>query len=122
MEYILKVEPHTKPRMTIRDKWKHRECVDDYYFFKDMINIEAQLVDLPPLPGKIELIQFHISMPKSWSQKNIAKMDCTPHQQTPDCDNLLKSIQDSLIKNDCHVYSVKIEKFWAKEGFIKIIF
>ena len=121
LEYILKVEPHTKPRMTIRDKWKNRPCVSAYYAFKDSINFEAKRVKLPQLPDKIELIQFFISMPLSWSKKKRELMNGTPHKQVCDIDNLCKSLYDSLLKSDSHIYSVKIEKFWAEIGYIRII-
>ncbi len=121
MEYILLVEPHTKPRMTIRDKWKQRSCVSAYYAFKDLINLEANRIKLPKLPAKIELIQFFISMPKSWSKKEKEKMNNQPHMCTPDCDNMLKGVQDTLLDSDSHIYSVKIEKFWAYKGYIRII-
>ncbi len=121
MEYILNVDPHTKPRMTIRDKWKNRNCVSAYYGFKDLLVLEAKRVKLPELPSKIELVQFYIPMPESWSKRKKGIMNNKPHQTTPDIDNCNKSIFDCLLKSDSYIYSVKIEKFWSYKGYIRII-
>ena len=120
MIYILNVDPHTKPRMTVRDKWKHRSCVDAYYSFKDQLIFESKRVKLPELPDQIKLIEFHIEMPGSWSVKKKKDHYRKPHQQTPDVDNLNKALFDCLLKQDCQIWSVKIEKYWDIEGFILI--
>ena len=40
--FIFKINPIGKPRMTQRDKWKHRPIVDQYFAFKDLLNQEAR--------------------------------------------------------------------------------
>lgn len=120
MIYVLNINPHTKPRMTISDKWKHRPCVDAYFAFKDELIREAKRVKLPELPSQIKLIEFHIEMPESWSLKKKNEYYRKPHQQTPDIDNLNKALFDCLLKQDNYIWSVKVEKYWDIEGFILI--
>lgn len=120
--YILNIDPHTKPRMTRSDKWKHRTCVDSYFVFKNKLKFEAKRVKMPMLPGDIELIKFLFPMPKTWSKKKKAEMLGKPHQQTPDVDNCLKAVFDSLLKQDKIIWSVRVEKYWVNEGKIIIQF
>ena len=67
------------------------------------------------------LAEFHLPMPKSWSQKKKNAMCSRPHQQKPDVDNLLKALQDSLCgKCDAHVWDARGIKVWDTSGFIEI--
>jgi Holliday junction resolvase RusA-like endonuclease len=121
MIYVLNVNPHTKPRMTRSDKWKHRPCVDAYFAFKDELILEAKRIKLPILPEKFS-IEFHIEMPDTWSVKKKNENYRKPHQQTPDIDNLTKSFFDCLLKQDNYIWSIKVEKVWDIEGYIQIEF
>jgi len=112
------INPIGKCRMTQRDKWVKRDCVERYYSFKDTIRLEAR-------KQKFELsncfkIVFVIPMPKSWSNKKRTEMYLRHHQQKPDIDNLLKAVMDSLLADDSCVYHVDIRKWWGYEGKIII--
>lgn len=117
--YDIPVNPNTKPRMTKRDKWKHRPCVDQYYGFKDQIKLHANLLGLQTLPDSIESLIFVIQMPESWSEVKKMKHDRMPHKQKPDCDNFLKALMDSLCKEDKSIWHFGLlEKRWGRTGKI----
>lgn len=116
--YIIQVTPCPAPRMTISDKWKKRTCVTKYHAFKDQFTLNCNVQGY--FLEEILDIQFIIPMPNSWSQKKKCKMDGRPHQQTPDTDNILKSVMDSFKINDGFVWNVKAVKVWGYEGRIII--
>jgi len=58
-------------------------------------------------------------MAKTWSKKKKAEMNGKPHRQTPDTDNLLKALWDTL-PEDSHLSSVTVSKIWGYDGAIKI--
>jgi len=114
VNYFIRIDPVTKPRMTRSDVWKKRPAVVKYHQFKD---------DLRPYQIKLEPeleIEFELPMPKSWSKKKQAEMNGKPHQQTPDIDNLVKSLFDAVVDNDSYIYSFRATKRWAKYGSIRI--
>ena len=116
--FQVEVTPIGKPRMTKRDKWTKRDCVDRYYSFKDSIRQEAK-------KQKFELsdsftIKFYVPMPKSWSKKKREAMFFKPHTQKPDIDNMLKAVMDSLLVDDSSVHTVKMTKMWSIIGEIHI--
>lgn len=112
---IYKIIPHTKPRMTISDKWKKRKCVQDYWAYKDDVNKLGIKV-----PESNYHVTFVLPMPKSWSKKKRSEMDGKPHQQTPDKDNLEKGLLDAIFENDAHIWDGRVTKRWGKEGLIII--
>ena len=65
-------------------------------------------------------ILFLIPMPTTWSKKKKEQMNGLPHKQKPDTDNLVKSVKDSLLKDDSVVWWEKAEKRWAYKGSIII--
>ncbi len=65
-------------------------------------------------------INFYFEMPEKWSQKKKEAMHGTAHQETPDLDNLLKSINDALLVDDKTVYRVEAAKWWGLENKIVI--
>lgn len=66
-------------------------------------------------------ITFVIPMPKSWSKKKKRYMNRIPHQQKPDVDNLLKSLLDAVLPEDCKVWHFReIKKRWGSTGKIII--
>ena len=75
---------------------------------------------------KVELpehahVVFAIAMPKSWSKRKKNDHAWQPHRQTPDLDNLLKALFDSLYQRDEHVWDVRATKCWAyDEGGIYV--
>jgi Holliday junction resolvase RusA-like endonuclease len=114
MEIVAFVEPVGKPRMTQRDKWAKRPAVLKYRHFCDLLR--QYVKTLPPSFA----VDFHISMPKSWSQKKKDAMNGTPHQQKPDVDNLQKSLFDAVCEDDSYIWNVHARKFWATTGSIFI--
>lgn len=73
-------------------------------------------------------IKFNIEMPKSWSKKKKEEMEGQPHRQTPDIDNLIKSVFDTIFYipkwliakfNDKEVYKINADKYWNNEGNIE---
>lgn len=113
------INPVSKPRMTRRDKWKKRPVVQQYYGFKDEINLLAKK-DKFVLPEEYE-IEFYIAMPKSWSNVRKLAMDGKPHKNRPDLDNFIKAFQDALMDEDSYVWHVEAKKFWSKHGQIVIL-
>lgn len=105
--------PVSCPRMTQRDKWMKRPCVMRYREYSDRLRKFVNLHDL--YVGKVTA-KFHMPMPESWSLKKIQFMAGHPHRQRGDLDNMVKSILDSLMKEDGMVWSVYAEKYWAQPG------
>lgn len=110
------IEPMGKPRMTQRDRWKHRPVVDRYHAFCDELRLHLPGYELPE---RLHLI-FYLSMPKSWSKKRRAELAGRPHNQKPDVDNLAKAFMDAFHCEDKHVYSLVAEKYWSEYGAIVI--
>jgi Holliday junction resolvase RusA-like endonuclease len=106
-EITLDITPIPKPRMVRSDSWKKRPIVLSYWAFKKELEPEINIV-------------FYLPMPESWSKKKKAEMDGKPHQQTPDGDNMIKSLQDCLCEQDNFIWKVSYEKRWSYKG--KIVF
>ncbi len=105
--------PVPKPRQTQSDKWKKRPCVVRYRSFAD----EARACGLDVVNG--DAITFILPMPKSWTQSKKDRLDGTPHLSRPDIDNLLKSVLDSIYKEDSIVWKLAgLEKRWGVAGKI----
>ena len=121
MTYVFEITPVPKPRMTRRDKWKHRPIVDHYYGYKDELRLQANIQGLRHLTGKLD-VEFIIPMPVSWSQKEKDKMDCAPHQPKNgnDIDNHLKSLFDIFETNDSFIYDIHATKHWGYKPKITI--
>jgi Holliday junction resolvase RusA-like endonuclease len=101
--------------MTKSDAWKKRPSVMRYWAFKD----ECRLRKVS-LPVEGATVTFVLPMPDSWSDEKRATMNGKPHQQTPDLDNLLKSLQDAIYDDDRHIHDIRIKKVWGYRGGIKI--
>ena len=106
------IVPVPKPRQTQADRWKKRPCVMRYRAFAD----ECRAKDVEIINGSTVI--FYLPMPKSWSKKKKALMLGKGHQQKPDVDNLLKAVMDAVLKEDCHIYDIHSQKFWAEKGRI----
>lgn len=107
--------PVPKPRMVKSDRWRKRPATDRYWAFKD------ELLSL--VKGSLEpnyTVRFYLPMPASWPKKKRELLDGRPHQQKPDIDNLIKSLQDCLCEEDSYIFEVHASKFWAAEGRIEI--
>ena len=105
-----------KPRMVKSDSWAKRPTVLRYWDFKDEL---VRLWGDRELPDTFHVI-FTMPMPVSWSEKRKALFDGKPHQQKPDCDNLLKALCDSLLQEDSCIWDVRATKVWGREGLITI--
>ena len=119
----LNVPPCSKPRMTQRDRWKKRQCVLDFFAFRDAVRQEKEDWSLIGKDFEYESfeIEFHIQMPKSWSLKKKDRCDGKPHQQRPDLDNLLKGWKDSVYEEDAVVWHVEATKLWTfGPGYIMV--
>jgi len=113
------IDPVPKPRMTRRDSWKKRPVVERYYAFKDAIRALAAK-DKFVLPEEYD-IEFHVAMPKSWSNVRKLALDGRPHKSRPDLDNFIKAFQDALIDEDSYVHTIKAKKVWSQHGKIVIL-
>lgn len=112
---VLNVVPVPKPRQTRSDKWKKRPCVMRYRAFADAVR-DGGL----HLPVSGATVKFYLPMPTSWSKKRREEMRGRPHQQRSDLDNLVKSLMDALFADDCRVWDIHVQKFWAEDGRIEI--
>ena len=120
---ILNIAPCSKPRMTQRDKWKKRQCVVNYFAFRDRIRQELTTIYSNQLLGHGLDVIFLVEMPKSWSKKKKAKMAGEPMQSKPDIDNYIKGLLDAMYKEDKLVWSISAMKIWtAEKGQIIINF
>lgn len=73
-------------------------------------------------------IQFQFAMAESWSKKRKEQTDGTPHDATPDIDNLCKAFFDTVFydpitksKDDCKIWHISASKHWGKEDKIMFI-
>lgn len=117
-ELVYKGEFCGKPRMTRRDKWETRPATQKYWIFKDAIKRAAK--EQKFVLGNQFEVQFFVMMPQSWSKKKKSEFCGKPHQQKPDLDNYLKAIQDALLPDDSHIWSVWAAKYWWYENKIII--
>lgn len=114
MSQVYYIEPVAKPRMTQRDRWKKRPCVERYWAYRDLVKtFDIQL----PAPARVT---FYVPMPKSWSKKKKLAHMGRPHTQKPDIDNYLKGFLDAIYEDDSHVWSIWAQKIWREEPGIKV--
>ena len=110
------ITPIPAPRMTQADRWKKRPCVMRYFAFRDEVKLRG--ITLPDCGAHVTFI---MPMPDCWTAKKKAAMNQKPHQQTPDVDNLTKSLMDSIFGQDCAVWDIRATKVWGYEGAIEIL-
>jgi Holliday junction resolvase RusA-like endonuclease len=103
-------DPVGKPRMTQRDRWQKRPCVLRYRAFADALREAAG--SPPPNPDMV-MVDAHIAMPASWSDKKKRAMAGKPCRSTPDHDNISKACCDVLFKQDAGIWLGLTVKFWA---------
>jgi len=107
---ILNIAPVSKPRMTQRDRWAKRQSVLKFFAFRDAVRQYCKTHAIAWWSFEIE---FHVPMPKSWSQKKKNLFNCTCHNQRPDLDNYLKAWKDSVFEEDSVVWRVHASKLWT---------
>lgn len=109
-KFAIHITPVPKPRMTRSDKWKERPSVVRYRAFGDELRLNlGTSYRLPPAFA----VEFVMPMPSSWSAKERDRLSGKPHQQTPDIDNLCKSLLDHLAKEDKYIWHIEASKYWA---------
>lgn len=117
MRCVIEIDPMPAPRMNYRSK--ATEKAKKYFAFRNEFILKAKVKGLKDLPDVLDVV-FFIPMPKSWSKAKRNIMNGKPHQQKPDLDNLLKSVQDAFNKDDSHVWGIRSRKFWSDKGMIVI--
>lgn len=104
--------------MTRRDVWLNppRPCVAKWRQFKDRVR------ELGITVQDGDALTFWIPMPPSWSKKKREKMLGSPHQQTPDLDNLIGGLFDAALPTgDAHIHELgRTCKRWWDAGRITI--
>lgn len=127
--YLFDIIPVPAPRMTKRDtffldpnhadpKKRQRKCVTQYFSFKTELQLQANKMNFEL--GKYYEVVFIIPMPDSWSKKKKESMNGMTCETTPDTDNLLKALKDTLRKNDSDIWFEIVQKRWAYKGSIII--
>ena len=127
--YLFDIIPMGAVRMTKSDTWKtnpnhidpnkrQRKVVGQYFNFKNSLLWQSKSMNFE-LKNYLDVL-FLIPMPTTWSKKKKEQMNGLPHKQKPDTDNLVKSVKDSLLKDDSVVWWEKAEKRWAYKGSIII--
>lgn len=116
---VFYTKPVPKPRMTRSDKWKKRDCVVNYYEFKDAIQLQAKLENFE-LPDSFRVV-FAIPFPRSYGKSKRDELLGQPHQVKPDIDNYIKALMDCLKDSDADVWHVDAQKIWTNgDGFISV--
>ena len=111
---IYPITPVAKPRMTRADKRIPRPIVLKYWAFKAECKLRKVTLE------NYNRVTFVVPMPKSWSKKRKALMECAPHEQTPDLDNFLKGLMDAVLVEDKHIHNLHVRKIWGLTGEIRI--
>ena len=118
-EFYYEIQPISKPRQTVSDRWKQRPCVVRYRDYADEMRAAAAFQDF--YLGERCAMIFELEMPKSWSKKKKNLMRGKPHQQKPDLDNLIKSCGDLFLADDSGIHAVFAAKFWGDRGSVRIL-
>lgn len=61
---------------------------------------------------------FVFRMPKSWSKKKRAAMNCQPCAKRPDLDNSVGAVMDALLADDSKVVRLQAAKVWGVQDAI----
>lgn len=118
--YYFNLVPCPAPRMVQSDKWKKRPCVVRYFTFRDELQRQANQQGFTLCNGLTYI--FLLPMPDSWSKKKKDAMRHQLHEQTPDIDNLQKSLMDGMLSQDKAIAHIQnIFKLWSDSGQIIII-
>ena len=153
------IEPATNVRSTQGDRWlfnvtdeyleeydqkrivthgklggnlRRKRQLEKYNAYKQEVNnyaIKSNFI----IPHGYFAIWFYIPFPKSWRKKKREEMACKPHVSTPDLDNLLKALFDSIMPrrnrvagdkgcDDRKIHCYVAFKVWTSdEGKIEIL-
>lgn len=83
--------------------------------------LEYLKLDMEPFEDILEVdFNFFFEIPQSWSKKKKAAKLNTPHDQTPDLDNIIKFILDLfngiVWKDDKIIFKINAEKLWSEKS------
>ena len=121
-EYLFNIEPCPAPRMVNSDRWNPSKAASRYFGFRNHLRSLANIQGLDGLPCTLNTLIFHLPLPASWSKRKKDRMRNTPHQQTPDLDNLCKAFLDALCPRDSHIHCIEsMKKVWNDTGSIVLI-
>lgn len=116
MTKILNIGVLGKPRMTRRDKWAQRKCVQEYRAWATELRYLFWGRDAKqPAPLKLYW-EAQIAMPRSWSNTKKNAMRLKPHTARPDRDNIDKAICDALFLDDAAIAIGAQQKVWGDEN------
>ena len=132
--YRLELNPCPAPRLGRADRWGTTVRNWKYHAFKDEFRKEFAKLDLSPENFFPENAWVVFKLPVSKGVKGKKRMERLnmPHRQTPDVDNLVKAVLDTIFaktipivegyksKGDQHVWDLRETKVWAEKGSIEI--
>ena len=98
---------------TRADRWKQRPCVLRYRAWCDEVRKAAGMPRPATYLVPLRLaVRFYLPIPASWSALTKAAALGQMHRRKPDGSNLIKAIEDALVKNDQVIVQGSWEKFW----------
>lgn len=134
-KFILNISPFTHVRATQNDRvffriprehlrpagLKRLMRLERYNENKLCLSAEAKRIRFT-MPEQGAAITFFIPVPKTWRKWKKEQMHMQLHQSTPDIDNLLKAVFDSLLAEDKHIGNISLTKLWVNQevGWIEI--
>lgn len=104
--------PVAKPRQTRSDKWKERPCVIRYREWADKARqcMFAATGTVSVTVGRLEVVAY-FAIPHRLAEGRKV-LQGLQHMVKPDADNVLKSVADSLCRNDQMIHTMSIKKLW----------
>jgi Holliday junction resolvase RusA-like endonuclease len=105
------ITPMPAPRQMRGSRWHIRDGprIERYHAFRD--ECRWRRVAIPERPW----LRFEMPVPARGADR-VGQ----PHLQRPDFDNLAKAVVDALLREDGHVWDVRITKIWERAGAIVI--
>lgn len=103
--------------------YKRRLQLEKYNKYKEELKREAKRVGFE-MPMCCAWIKFYMPMPQSWSKKKRTQMNFKPKTSMPDLSNLIKAMEDGLLKQDNIIWDYRVSKYWydGKSGFIEVVY
>jgi len=115
------------PEKTLIEKYprlyKRKMQLEKYNKYKEEIRLEAARNNFE-MPTDSVWIKFYFPVPASWSDKKKRQMNFEPKKSMPDLSNIIKAMEDSLMKQDNIIWDYRVSKYWynSVKGFIEIIY
>lgn len=113
------------PEKTLIEKYprlyKRKMQLEKYNKYKAELRGEAARVGFV-MPVGNAWIKFYMPMPQSWSKKKKLRMNFMPKQSMPDLSNLIKAMEDALLKQDNVIWDYRVSKYWydSCKGYIEV--